>query len=59
MPDRPRTLTLENGKPPQPTFSDQEMSRRVAAMRQHMLAERVEAVILTSMHCVNYFTDFV
>ena len=50
MPDRPRTLTLENGKPPQPTFSDQEMGRRVAAMRQNMVAERVEAVILTSMH---------
>ena len=59
MPDRPKTLTLENGKPPQPTFSDQEMRRRVAAMRQHMLAEQMEAVILTSMHCVNYFTDFV
>ena len=35
------------------------MSRRVAAMRQHMAAEQIEAVILTSMHCVNYFTDFV
>ncbi|HAD38377.1 MAG TPA: creatininase, partial [Gammaproteobacteria bacterium] len=60
MPDhRPRTLTLQNGKPPQPTFSDHEMNRRVAAMRRHMVAGQIEAVILTSMHCVNYFTDFV
>ena len=59
MLDRPRTLTLKNGNPPRPTFSDQEMSRRLAAMRQYMVTEQVEAVILTSMHCVNYFTDFV
>ena len=59
MLDRPRTLTLKNGNPPRPTFSDQEMSRRLATMRQYMVTEQVEAVILTSMHCVNYFTDFV
>ena len=35
------------------------MGRRLAAMRQHMVSAQVEAVILTSMHCVNYFTDFV
>ena len=59
MADRPKTLRLENGDPPRPTFSDQEMSRRVGALRKHMAIEGLEAVLLTSMHCVNYFTDFI
>ena len=57
--ERPHTLTLENGTPPRPTFSDDEMSRRCTALRAEMAALDIGATVLTSMHCVNYFADFV
>ena len=36
--ERPHTLTLENGLPPKPTFSDDEMTRRCTALRAEMAA---------------------
>ena len=59
MLDRPRTLVLENGEPPTPTFTEREMARRVDALRQQMSSASIEVALLTSMHCVNYFSDFV
>ena len=57
--ERPHTLTLKNGLPPKPTFSDEEMTRRCTALRAEMTALDIQAAVLTSMHCVNYFADFV
>ena len=57
--DRPRTLIIENGPKAAPTFSEQEMSARLARLRAHMTDEKLDAVLLTSIHNINYFTDFV
>ncbi len=59
MIDRPRTLRLENGLPPAPTFSEEEMSRRSSTLRIELASRDLDAALLTSMHCVNYFADFV
>ncbi|MEC9330658.1 MAG: aminopeptidase P family protein [Pseudomonadota bacterium] len=59
MTERLRTLTIKNGAPPEPTFSSEEMARRVAMLRVHMANSGIEVAVLTSMHCINYFADFV
>ena len=50
--------TIENGRKVQGTFSADEMNRRLLALRGHMAAEAVDAVLFTSIHNVNYFSDF-
>lgn len=57
--DRPRTLTIENGRKAASTFSEQEMSGRLERLRAHMAREDIDAVLFTSIHNINYFTDFV
>jgi creatinase len=57
--DRPRSLTIENGLKVDPTFSPQEMSGRLQRLRAHMAREDIDAVLFTSIHNINYFTDFV
>ena len=54
----PRTLRCHNGQKVPGTFSAQEMQRRVAMVRAHMAAEDIEACVFTSIHNVNYFSDF-
>lgn len=56
--DRPRTLTIENGQKAEPTFSAAEMSRRLERLRACMADEGMDAVLFTSFHNINYFTDF-
>ena len=57
--DRPRTLTIENGRKAAPTFSEPEMSGRLQRLRTHMVREDIDAVLFTSIHNINYFADFV
>lgn len=57
--DRPRSLTIENGLKAAPTFSQQEMLGRLERLRAHMEREDIDAVLFTSIHNINYFTDFV
>jgi creatinase len=57
--DRPRTLTIENGRKAEPTFSATEMARRIERMRAHMARENIDAALFTSTHNINYFADFV
>jgi creatinase len=57
--DRARTLELHHGTKARPTFSPAEMARRVGMLREHMAREALDAVLLTSIHNVNYFADFV
>ncbi|MDH3690883.1 MAG: M24 family metallopeptidase [Gammaproteobacteria bacterium] len=57
--EMPQLIEINNGTPPKPTFSQEEMAARVSKLRKHMLETDVETVILTSIHNINYFGDFV
>ncbi|MDH3664688.1 MAG: aminopeptidase P family protein [Alphaproteobacteria bacterium] len=50
--------TIKNGDKVEGTFSADEMSRRLQALRDHMAAENVDAALFTSIHNINYFSDF-
>ncbi len=50
--------TIRNGEKVKATFSADEMNRRLAALRTHMAADDLDAVLFTSIHNVNYFSDF-
>ena len=53
-----RLKQIRNGEKVKPTFSREEYARRIAKLRQHMAAEDVAAVLLTSYHNINYYSDF-
>ena len=57
--DMPALIEINNGQPPRPTFSEQEMGSRLEKLRNYMKDSDIHAVILTSIHNINYFTDFV
>jgi creatinase len=50
--------TIENGSKVKGTFSEGEMNRRLSSLRDHMAKESIDAVLFTSIHNVNYFSDF-
>lgn len=39
-------------------FSKKEMDRRISNLRKHMADNSIEGVLFTSMHNINYFSDF-
>ena len=53
-----RTKQIRNGEKVRPTFPRAEMERRLGALRAHMAQARIDAVLFTSYHNVNYFSDF-
>jgi creatinase len=53
-----RLKTIHNGDKVHPTFSIQEMERRVTALRKEMAGSGVDAVLFTSYHNINYYSDF-
>ncbi|MDH3474731.1 MAG: M24 family metallopeptidase [Rhodospirillales bacterium] len=53
-----RLKVIRNGEKVTPTFSAAEMSRRLARLREVMAGEGVDAVLFTSYHNVNYYSDF-
>src|SRR5262245_21331310 len=55
--NRPRTLKLHNGSKVKPTFSAEEMGRRIALLRKHMADAQIDAVLFTSIHNTNYYAD--
>lgn len=55
----PSLIEIPNGDKVVPTFSDAEMKGRLERLRAYMAAENVEAVVFTSYHNINYFSDFV
>jgi len=55
----PSTIAIPNGDKVQATFSKQELSSRLVKLRQHMSEVGLDAVLLTSYHNINYFSDFV
>ena len=57
--DRPRLLSLRNGDKLTPTFSREEMDRRLSKLRSWMQEASIDACLFTSIHNVNYFADYV
>lgn len=55
----PSTLTIPNGEKVRGMFSEAEMRSRQQKLRQYMAANDVDAVLFTSYHNINYFSDFV
>lgn len=55
----PSLIEIPNGEKVVPTFSDAEMQGRLARLRDYMAKNDVDAVVLTSYHNINYFSDFV
>lgn len=55
----PSIIDIPNAEKVTPTFSDREMQARLDKLRSYMAAENVEAVIFTSYHNINYYSDFV
>ena len=41
-----------------PTFSAQEMQRRLDMVRRHMETNQLDACVFTSYHNIHYFSDF-
>ena len=58
MVERERLVKWKNGAKVQPTFSHAEMTRRGDNLRRHMDEARLDAVLLSSYHNINYFADF-
>jgi creatinase len=54
----PHVKRIQNGERTRHTFSEGEFAGRHAALRQVMQEERAEAVLFTSIHNVNYYSDF-
>ncbi|SEJ58906.1 creatinase [Pseudomonas linyingensis] len=54
----PSLINLPNGPKMRATFSVAEMNRRLAMLRVQMQALQLDTVVLTSIHNVNYFGDF-
>ncbi|MBL1377640.1 M24 family metallopeptidase [Zobellella iuensis] len=55
----PNTLSIPNGEKVRGMFSREEMLSRQQKLRQYMAANEVDAVLFTSYHNINYFSDFV
>jgi creatinase len=54
----PHFKRIQNGERVRHTFSEGEFARRQGALRHIMQEEQVEAVLFTSIHNVNYYSDF-
>ncbi len=58
MNERPQTMRLYNGEKAPLPFSAAEYDARLAGLRQIMSDKGLDAVILTSMHNIAYYTGF-
>lgn len=56
--DRPSLITLPNGEPVKPMFSDAEMEGRLGKLRTLMGEVGVDAVLFTSYQNIDYYADF-
>ncbi|MGC5701961.1 M24 family metallopeptidase [Pseudomonas sp. NFXW11] len=54
----PQTLEFRNGEKAPSTFSQEEYTRRLSQLREHMLHQEIDAVLFTSYHNINYYADF-
>ena len=53
-----RLRTFYNGEKQPLTFSEEEMQRRLDALRGVMVEQDLDAVVLTSQHNIKYYSDF-
>lgn len=53
-----KLLQWHNGKKAWSPFSSKEFERRQNALRSHMAESKLDCVILTSYHCVSYYSGF-
>jgi creatinase len=53
-----RLKDIPNGEKVQPTFSAHEMEGRLTKLRKVMADEGLDAVLFTSYHNINYYSDF-
>lgn len=53
-----RLKHIPNGEKVTPTFSAEEMDRRLGLLRKTMADQGVDAVLFTSYHNINYYSDF-
>ncbi len=58
MIEMPSTIRLRNGKKVNHSFSLQEYGNRVRKVREHMQTTGIDAVLFTSYHNINYYSDF-
>ena len=49
---------IQNGEKVTPTFSAQEMNRRLKALRAYMAERQIDACLFSSYHNIHYFSDF-
>ncbi len=56
--DLPQTLGIRNGGKVNGTFSEREMQSRLDRLRSVMSEHDVDAVLFTSYHNINYYSDF-
>ena len=54
----PSVITLHNGDKVQATFSKEEMDHRVKQLRSYMFESQLDAILFTSYHNINYYSDF-
>lgn len=54
----PDIITIDNGEPVSGTFSAKEMQRRLDALRTLMQTLRIDTVLMSSYHNINYYGDF-
>ncbi|MEM7651687.1 MAG: M24 family metallopeptidase [Pseudomonadota bacterium] len=53
-----RLKSIPNWERVNPTFSPAEISRRLTLLRASMAEENIDAALFTSIHNINYFSDF-
>ena len=58
MSDLPDLLSIQNGMRAVHTFSAQEYANRIATLRRQMSVAQVDVVLFTSIHNINYYSDF-
>lgn len=56
--DLEKVKILENGEKVHPTFSREEMANRNRILRENMVKMDIDAVVFTSYHNINYYSDF-
>ena len=54
----PRTINIPNGDTIAHTFSDAEYQNRQRKLRAHMDQNNIGTIIFTSIHGINYYSDF-
>ena len=54
-----KTLTYENGDRSPTLFSKEEYEKRLSSLRKQMAEAKLDAVVLTSVHNIAYFSNFV